>query len=203
MTGWEALAEEIVARTQALVLLAWALRWPARALLGPREAVLAGAALAGAAALADPWLEFLSLTVALFAPFSLLVTAMALDDLARPFRKAPRLVPTPAWALGLGLAVMIAYLAASMGLVAFDPYRLGYQPPWPGVVVALLLLWAWRRGDLWLALACLAAQGLWHAGIGSDNGFDQIAHALLVPILAVRLARALARGRRPATASPS
>lgn len=202
MTGWESLAEEALARAQALVWLAWALGLPLRALLAPRQAVLAGAGLAALAALADPWLALLSLMVALFAPFSLVVTAMALDSLARPFRRAARRAPTPAWALALALAALLAYLAASMGVIAPDPYRLGYHPAAPGALVAILLLWSWMRGDAWLALACLAAQSLWLAGLGSDNGFDQIAHALLVPILALRLARSLLRrpqapGSRP------
>lgn len=85
------------------------------------------------------------------------------------------------------LLAYLLFLAASMGVLPADPYRLGYAPlPVAVMVLALCALGA-VQGSLFLPLLAVLAQALWVAGWGSSNWFDHVLHATLVPVVAVVL----------------
>jgi len=128
---------------------------------------------------------FNHMMIAAFAPFGLLLPALALRNIlcmsgvpAEPFRRLDVLVL---------LAGYVLFLCAALGVFSFEPYRLGYHPL-PGGAVALAalayLLW---RGQFVLAGAVLLGQFAWVFGIGSPNLFDHLGHALLVPVMAIYL----------------
>ena len=125
--------------------------------------------------------------VAIFSPVSLGIAALALADLARPFG-----VMAQRWSwqeLGVVLIFYCAYIYASLGGVAFDRYALGYSGGAAiGVPVALAGV-AYYRKDWLMAAVVAGAQVLWMAGIGSENLFDHLASALLVPAVLIGMAR--------------
>lgn len=85
------------------------------------------------------------------------------------------------------LLAYLLFLAASMGVVPVDPYRLGYAPlPVAVMVLAVCALGA-VQGNVFLPLLAVLAQGLWVAGWGSSNWFDHVLHVALVPVVAVVL----------------
>ena len=118
-----------------------------------------------------------------FGPPSLTLLQLALLQLAHktpvPFSFRP--------ALGLLIFVALFYPAA-LGVGAFDPYALGYQPS--ALLVALIplaaMLW-WRRQDVWL---CILAVDLaaYATGIFA-NLWDVLLDPLLVLLALIMVSR--------------
>lgn len=110
---------------------------------------------------------------ALFGTPSLTLVALAVLQLAdktpSPFTHRP--------ALGL-LVFALPFYAASLGLGAFDPYALGYQPTL--LLTALLplglFLW-WKRQDSWLAILAVDLAGY------ASGVFANLWDVLLDPLL--------------------
>ncbi len=173
-------------------VLAWLFSRLAGLFAAPRAAALAGAVLGGLAMLGQFLAPGLAGFSALFSPVSLGIALIAAADLARPFGLRTRRWPA-AELLAL-LALYVAYVYASVGEAAPDPYALGYAGAGPAVVALALAGWAWWRRDMVLALAVVGAQIGWLAGVGSENFLDHLASALLVPAALIGLARRL-RGR--------
>lgn len=130
--------------------------------------------------------------VAVLAPFGVILPALALQRLAAwggliapPWRKGDLL---------LLLAAHVLFFALSLGLGPIDPYRFGYDPIWGSLIAFAVLLGLVWRGQLWLAGAALLGQILWSCGIGPENIFSHLTHALILPVLAVALLRPSKRG---------
>lgn len=81
------------------------------------------------------------------------------------------------------LLAYTAFLAASMGVIPVEAYRLGYAPIPVAVMVLAVCLYGALSGNWLLPLITVAGQGLWVAGIGSSNWFDHVLHATLVPVV--------------------
>ena len=90
-------------------------------------------------------------------------------------------------ALGL-LVFALPFYTASLGLGAFDPYALGYQP---ALLLAALLpvglaLW-WKRQDAWLAILAIDLAG-YASGVFA-NLWDVLLDPLLVLLALIVVAR--------------
>jgi hypothetical protein len=144
-------------------------------------ALLVGLSVSTFARQTQPMLYF----TAILSPVAISIPLLALRSVGRSFGFGlPRF---QRWEIGLFLLIYVTFLAASLGAVSFDPYRLGYDPAWATVVALLLVAYgAWRRNPV-LPVIGVGGQVLWLAGIGSSNYLDQIGHALLVPILIIAL----------------
>ncbi len=173
-------------------VLAWLFSRLAGLFAGPRAAALAGGALGGLAMAGQYLVPAVAGFSALFSPVSLGIALVAGADLARPFGLPPRRWPA-AELLAL-LALYVAYVYASIGEAAPDPYALGYAGPGPAVVALALAGWAFWRRDMLLALTVVGAQLSWLSGVGSENFLDHLASALLVPAALIGLVRRL-RGK--------
>lgn len=125
--------------------------------------------------------------VAVFAPFGILLPALALRDVVGRLGGAVmRFHPTEITVV-LGLGAL--YIAASIGVFPIDPYRWGYGVLVPGIVALVGILWSlWRRHFI-VTGAILVAQIVWAFGGLSPNFFDLIFHALLEPVCAVWLVK--------------
>ena len=170
--------------------------WLLSRLLGlfarPRLASLAGVALGAAAMIAQYLAPAAAGFSAVFSPVSLGIALAAGADLARPFGWRARRWPVRE--LLAVLALYVLYVYASVGEAPADPYAFGYGGIGPAVVAVVLAGWAWVRRDMLLAVVVVAAQVFWLSGIGSENFFDHLASALLVPAMLIGLARRL-RGK--------
>ncbi len=130
--------------------------------------------------------------VATFFPVAFTIPAIVIRDFMN--KAGISCPPIKRWEIGLFLIIYSAFLAASMGAIAFDPYRFGYDPVWAGLVAMLLVAYtAWRKNPF-PAIIAVTGQALWLAGIGSSNYFDQIGHFLLLPILLFALFKPAPRG---------
>ena len=176
------------------LVAAWAISRPLFPALGAGRAALAGLALAGALMMWQ-WLDpGVAALAALFSPVSLGLALLAGADLARPFGLRPR-----RWGTGEMLVLLVAYVAflhAALGWMQFDPYAQGYAGVAPAMLALVLGGYAFWRRDGLLAAITLGAQLAWLSGIGSENFFDHLAGALLVPALLIGLARRLRQWRR-------
>lgn len=92
------------------------------------------------------------------------------------------------------LVFYILFLAAAMGALPVDPYRLGYAPVPVAVIVLVLCAYGALTGNWFIPVAAVAGQALWVAGWGSSNYFDHTLHATLVPVVAVVLIGRLVGG---------
>ncbi len=173
------------------VVLGWLFSRLAGLFAAPRSAALAGGALGGLAMLGQYAAPEMAGFSALFSPVSLGIALLAGADLARPFGLCAR--RWPALELAALLALYVAYVYASVGEAAPDPYALGYAGVGPAAVAMALAGWAFWRRDALLALTVAGAQLSWLLGLGSENFFDHLASALLVPAALIGLARRLRR----------
>ncbi len=87
------------------------------------------------------------------------------------------------------LGLYCVYIFASIGGVAFDPYAFGYSGGAGLGVPVALAGYAYYRKDWLMAAIVAGAQALWLAGIGTENLFDHLTSALLVPALFVAIVR--------------
>ncbi len=85
------------------------------------------------------------------------------------------------------LVVYVLFLAASMGVVPVDPYRLGYAPGAVAVMVLMLCLYGLLSGNWFVPVVAVMGQLLWVLGHGSSNWFDHVVHATLVAVVVVVL----------------
>ncbi len=120
------------------------------------------------------------LMVAVLAPIGFLLPALAIRDVLG--RTALKVAPFSVVDVVLIMCAMTWYIAASIGVFAFDPYRLGYTAVAPGVLAACCLVWALLRGHFIVAIAVIASQAAWGFGWSGPNFFDNLLHALIVPI---------------------
>ena len=79
--------------------------------------------------------------------------------------------------------VYMAFLAASMGVLPVDIYRIGYFPVPVGAMVLALCAYGALTGNFFIPLVAVLGQAAWVMGWGSSNWFDHVLHALLVPIV--------------------
>lgn len=132
--------------------------------------------------------------VAIFSPVSLGIAIYAVVDMTRPFG-----VIAPRWSLaelGAGLAAYCVYIYASLGWIMFDPYALGFSGGASFGVPVVLAGYAYWRKDWVLGGIIVGAQALWMAGIGSENLFDHLVSALVVPAILIGVARRVRGGKR-------
>ncbi len=123
--------------------------------------------------------------VALLGPIGVVLPLLALRHVA-----AGVSMPLPAFGMAELLVFLVAYmgfLAASMGVLPVDPYRLGYAPVPVGIMVLGLCAYGAMSGNFFVPLVAVAGQALWVAGWGSSNWFDHVLHASLVPVVIVVL----------------
>lgn len=141
--------------------------------------------LAGAVALLSALPIVSGLMVAVLAPFGLLLPALAIRDvLGRIGLSVERFHPLEVL---LALAVLTLFIASSIGVFPFDPYRLGYGVLAPASVSLCLVVWTVLRHHWLILIAILAAQMLWVLGAYGNNFFDHLFHALIVPCCAIWL----------------
>jgi hypothetical protein len=141
--------------------------------------------LAGAVALISALPIVSGLMVAVLAPFGLLLPALAIRDvLGRTGLRVERFHPLE---ILLALAALTLFIASSIGVFPFDPYRLGYGVLVPAIVSLCLVMWAVLRHHWLILIAILAAQTLWVWGVYGNNFFDHLFHALIVPCCAIWL----------------
>jgi len=131
--------------------------------------------------------SIMPLMVAILAPFSFLLPALALRDVFG--RTWIELAPFQVTDVILALIVSALFIAASIGMFPVDPYRTGYGPLVPAAVSLVGILWALWRQHFFILVALLAAQITWSFGFLSSNFFDLIFHALLVPICVIWLVK--------------
>ncbi len=123
--------------------------------------------------------------VALLAPFGVMLPALALRHMGVALG-----LPIPGFGaveLLVFLVVHVAFLAASMGVLRVDIYRLGYAPIPVAAMVLVVCAYAALTGNWFVALVAVLGQVGWVMHWGSSNWFDYVLHALLVPVVAVVL----------------
>ena len=86
------------------------------------------------------------------------------------------------------LLAFTAFLAASLGYLPVDMYRLGYAPLPVGIMALGLCAYGAMTGNIFIPMVAVAGQGLWLKGWGSSNWFDHVLHAALLPIALLSLA---------------
>jgi len=89
--------------------------------------------------------------------------------------------------LSVFLVAYVAFLAASVGVIPVEVYRLGYGPIPVAVMVLALCAYGAVTGNVMVPLVAVAGQALWVMGWGSSNWFDHVLHAMLVPVVIVVL----------------
>lgn len=193
-----ALNEACAVVTLGLVF-GWCLMAAGRFFVSPRRAAIVGLAAGVLAALVGRGHPPVHFFAGLFLPLGLSLPALALQDALGAFGVRGR--RWPAWEVAALLVLYLAFLAASMGAVAFDPYRFGYQPGPVAMLSLALVLYGWLRRDFLIAGVALAGQALWLAGVGGGNYFDHIAHVLLAPVLIAELLKRALRAMPDALAA--
>lgn len=175
-----------------MAISGWVLSRPLRWFLSAPLGAIAGLAAAGLLSVVGLIWPASNWPAAIFSPVSLGIAGLALADLLRPFGVIAR-----RWSLaelGAILGIYVAYIFASVGGTAFDPYAFGYSAGVSLGVPVAVAGYAYVRKD-WLVAGIVAgAQILWMADIGSENLFDHLASALLVPAVLIGMARRF-RGR--------
>lgn len=117
---------------------------------------------------------------------------LCVADWARPFGvQARRWSRAELWTL---LLIYGAYIYASIGGTYFDPYAFGYGAKGAAAMAIVVGAYAFVRRDLLLGAIVVASQLAWLANIGSENFFDHVISALLIPAVIIGLRRR-AKGR--------
>ena len=167
------------------IVLAWAAFMAFSAVLSPVAAVLSGALIGGGATHVLRNSRALGGIVAVLEPIGVVLPLLALWHMAGALgADLPRLSTLE---LLIFIIVWSGFLAASMGVVRAEPYRLGYAPVPVGVMVLMVCLYGALTGNPLLPLIAVAGQTLWMLRLGSSNWFDHVAHAVLVPVAVVAL----------------
>ncbi|MEM9911777.1 MAG: hypothetical protein AAF922_13430 [Pseudomonadota bacterium] len=123
--------------------------------------------------------------VAIFAPFGVMLPALALRHLAVSLG-----VDVPGFSsleLFAFLMAYILFLMAAFGLLPVDFYRLGYSAKIVGLMTLALCLYALASGNWFLALVAVGGQAVWAVGWSSSNWFDTVLHVTLVPAAFITL----------------
>ena len=175
----------ILANVALAVVLAWVVFALAGWVVAPWLAVALGAVVGLAViALARDTLVPSGL-VALLAPFGVMLPALALRHMGGSLGLP--VLPFGTVEIVVFLGLYVVFLAASMGVVPVDPYRLGYAPlPVGGMVLAVCLYGA-LTGNPFLPLVAVLGQVAWVMGWGSSNWFDYVLHVLMVPVAVIVL----------------
>lgn len=167
------------------VLIGWVIFALSGLVLSAPWAAGLGALIGAGAVLAFRDTVALRGAVAVLGPLGVVLPLLALRHVAGGLGLAIQPFPTP-WLI-LFLLAYLAFLAASMGVLPADPYRLGYAPLPVAAMVLALCAWGAVQGNLFVPLLAVTAQALWLAGWGSSNWFDHVLHVALVPVVAVVL----------------
>jgi hypothetical protein len=175
----------VLANIALTVVLAWVVFALAGWIVAPWAAVSLGAivALAVVGLARDTWVP--GGLVALLAPFGVMLPALALRHMGGSLGLP--VVPFGTLEIIVFLGLYLAFLAASMGVVPVDPYRLGYAPVPVGAMVLAVCLYGALSGNLFLPLVAVLGQVAWVMGWGSSNWFDDVLHAVMVPVAVVVL----------------
>lgn len=169
------------------ILVSWCLYRLVGLFLPRIPALLVAGAVGFIPFFAFPELPFYAMIMAVFAPFGLLLPILAVQSGLRDFG-----VPINRFATFDLIVILILYLgfiSASVGVVAWDPYRYGYVPIWGGSVALLFCLYGVLRGHLGVCLASLGGQILWMMDVSSSNYFDHVSHLMIIPVITVCLIR--------------
>ena len=111
----------------------------------------------------------------------ILIVWQGLGTLGVPF------APFAVLELLIFLALYVAFLATSFGVIPGDPYRWGYHAaPVAGLSLGLCI-YALITGTWIIAVIAVAGQAMWVFKQGSSNYFDHILHATLVPVAVIAL----------------
>ncbi len=167
------------------VLLGWTVFVLAGLVLSPPAAAGLGAAIGLAAVLMFRDSVMLGGAVAVLAPFGVMLPALALRHVAA--KLGVPVVPFAGWELIGFLVLYTGFLAAAFGVIAFDPYRLGYAPVPVAVMVLALCACGFVTGNWFVPLVAVLGQLFWAMGWGSSNWFDQVLHVALWPVALVVL----------------
>lgn len=153
-----------------------------------------------------PGLAFYALVIAVFAPFGMMLPVLAAQSILRDFGIGSKRFATVD--LIVILVLYVGFIAASIGVIDWDPYRYGYAPLWGGAMAVGLCIYGALRGHIGVCIAALGGQILWMMDIGSSNYFDHVSHVMIIPVIATCLIRrgiwAIRNKARtgPATATP-
>jgi len=137
--------------------------------------------------------------IAAFAPFGMVLPAIALQNMARKNGFQTKEFQTSE--LTVFLCIYFLFLCASLGVFTFDPYPIGYMPLYGNIITVILCLYTLWRGYYVLAAAIVLGQLSWALDYGSSNIFDHLTHALLVPVIVVTLLLRIKQRLRPKTAA--
>lgn len=129
--------------------------------------------------------------IALFAPFGVLLPALAIRSITRSL--GVRVMPFHWAELLIFLLIYGFFIASSAGALPFDLYHLGYAPTGAAGLSLALCLWGMVRNSLFLPITSLVSLALWQAGLGSSNAFDNLTHLALLPLALIALPGAILR----------
>ncbi|UXX84628.1 hypothetical protein [Roseovarius pelagicus] len=167
------------------ILITWAVCMISGLVMGTPVSLMLGAVVGIAAVTLFQNSLVSGALLALLAPFGILLPALALRHMGaqlglpvQPFATAELVVI---------LLVYVGFLAAAMGVIPVDIYRLGYAPIPVAIMVLVICAYGAASGSVFLPLVAVLGQGVWVMGWGSSNWFDEVTHATLVPILVIVL----------------
>jgi len=123
--------------------------------------------------------------IALMGPVGVVLPLLALRHVASQLGLEIQAFSTAE--LGIFLLAYGAFLAASLGYLPVDIYRLGYAPLPVGIMALGLCAYGAITGNIFIPMVAVAGQGLWLKGWGSSNWFDHVLHAALLPIALLAL----------------
>jgi hypothetical protein len=130
-------------------------------------------------------------TVSVLTPFGVLLPALCLRSITRSL--GVRVTPFH-WAELLAFLILYGlFLAASAGLLDFDPYRYGYTLYGAVGIALVLCLLGFLTDSLFLPLVALVSLLLWTFSLGSSNVFDNVTHVFLLPAALIALPVAILR----------
>ena len=176
---------EVYTSTTLAILIGWTIS-KIVGVVAPRKlalvvGIIVGLAVATIARGAPPILYF----TAILSPIAITVPLLAVRNFLQTSGiSCPRFSKVELAGI---LVLYIVFLAASMGVISFDFYRLGYNPVWAGVFALFLIGYGAFRRNPFFPIIAIFGQVLWTFDIGSSNYFDHIGHVLLVPIIVVAL----------------
>ncbi len=123
--------------------------------------------------------------VALLAPFGIMLPALALRHMAGHLGLA--FTPFHTGEILIFLLLYLAFLAAAMGALPLDIYRLGFAPLPVALMVLALVAYGAAQGSLFIPALAVLGQLIWVLGWGSSNWFDHMLHVALIPVAIVVL----------------
>lgn len=168
-------------------VLLWALFRLLRPWMPPLRALGFGVLILAVVALLGH--ELLFILIAVLAPLGVVLPGLALQDIWLRCRDTAQTRRFSTIELTLFAGLYAGFLAASIGVVSFDPYRVFYDPVAGAVLAFFACGYALWRGHVALAVMVVLGQLAWALGLGSSNFIDHVAHVLLVPVIAVILTK--------------